>query len=333
MVGDVELRVLFAGPCTRHEVEACLIGRGVPRFDLTHVRTFEQIAGELGGGRFDAVLLDLSERNEAVAAPIEAVRRTAPATPIVVLTGPSDPGGFVAARAGATECVARACLAAGYAAGPMLLRRALWWAVERARTARELDYLAHHDPLTGLLNRSSLLDALTRASARVRRGQLGLGVLFVDLDRFKRINDQHGHAAGDRVLRAAAQGMRSCLRESDSVARLGGDEFAVLVEDLGSAASLVTIAAKLRRALALLCEERELRCSASIGAVFVPPGSTAAPQVVLTAADTAMYRIKRKGGNGCEVCGYETHGPAAPLSIPPADEGNDAHIGAGEHQD
>jgi diguanylate cyclase (GGDEF)-like protein len=189
--------------------------------------------------------------------------------------------------------------------------------VERARNAREIAYLAHHDPLTGLSNRGCFLEALTRAAARVRRGPLGLGVFFVDLDRFKAINDQQGHAAGDRVLRAAAQSMRDCLRGSDSVARIGGDEFAALVEDVATPSSMAVIAAKLGRALAALPEDSQQRCSASIGAVFVPPGSAVVPGVVLAAADTAMYRAKRKGGNSYEVCVHEPTQPTSDSSRHP----------------
>ena len=148
---------------------------------------------------------------------------------------------------------------------------------EREDAAQRIQHLAYHDTLTGLPNRSLLTDRVNRALARARRtGQLG-GLLFIDLDKFKRINDSLGHSVGDELLKELARRLRSTLREEDTVARLGGDEFVVLLEGLGpSADGAVTkaseIAEKLRGVFtdAYALNGHELYVTASIGIVTFP---------------------------------------------------------------
>ncbi|KVA04732.1 deoxyuridine 5'-triphosphate nucleotidohydrolase [Burkholderia latens] len=164
----------------------------------------------------------------------------------------------------------------------------------------ELTHLAGHDPLTGLPNRLLFmehLDAAIRHAAAVREG---LAVMFVDLDRFKQINDQHGHAAGDRTLVAVAKRLNQVLRSGDMAARLGGDEFIVLISDVRSPAVIDDIASRIQSVMAEQLEfgERQLAVGASIG-VSEYPADGASAEELLVKADAAMYAAKASAQCAC----------------------------------
>jgi diguanylate cyclase (GGDEF)-like protein/PAS domain S-box-containing protein len=158
---------------------------------------------------------------------------------------------------------------------------------------------ALHDPLTGLPNRALFLDRLALALRRAARrpaGEPPAAVLFLDLDRFKTVNDSLGHLVGDRLLVAAATRLRAVVRPADTVARLGGDEFVVLLEGLSDLAEAERVAERVQEAIAapVLVDGRELHVSASIGIAVAGPG--AEPGDVVRDADLAMYRAKSEGG-------------------------------------
>lgn len=164
------------------------------------------------------------------------------------------------------------------------------------RNARRMEFLAHHDTLTQLPNRVMLLDRLRQASSLARRQGRGIGLLFVDLDQFKHINDTLGHSTGDELLRGVAQRLRACVREEDLVARLGGDEFCVLLEGIDSPATAGTVAEKLLASLAASHRigDRSLETGASIGIACQPEDGEDA-ETLLMNADIAMYRAKASG--------------------------------------
>jgi diguanylate cyclase (GGDEF)-like protein len=160
---------------------------------------------------------------------------------------------------------------------------------------RELEHRALHDPLTRLPNRELLLDRLSVALARRVRAGTSLGVIFIDLDRFKKINDEHGHAVGDELLVSVAHRLEREVRDGDTVARYGGDEFVVLCEDLTSEATAAPLARRLETAIAqpVTAGGQLLEVTASIGVVVEgDPGSD--PEAVLARADAEMYRHKRR---------------------------------------
>ncbi|MBM2771193.1 diguanylate cyclase domain-containing protein [Burkholderia anthina] len=165
---------------------------------------------------------------------------------------------------------------------------------------QELTHLAGHDPLTALPNRllfMTHLDAAIRHAAAVRQG---LAVMFVDLDRFKQINDQHGHAAGDRTLVAVAKRLSQVLRSGDMAARLGGDEFIVLISDLRSSAAIGDIASRIQFVMAEEFEfgDRRVAVGASIG-VSEYPADGASAEELLVKADAAMYAAKASAQRAC----------------------------------
>ena len=182
---------------------------------------------------------------------------------------------------------------------------------ERKDFEAELRHQALHDSLTGLPNRLLLSDRVEHSLARGRRRQSPPALLFVDLDHFKTVNDSLGHDAGDQLLRAVADRLRSAVREEDTVVRLGGDEFAVLVEspgDLGGAAVVAERLLQILRPPFDLSGGRVVT-SASVGIALGGP-TTRAPEL-LRDADLAMYRAKASGRNGYAVFLPEMHEKAA----------------------
>ena len=174
---------------------------------------------------------------------------------------------------------------------------------ERRRAEEQIEYQAYHDALTGLPNRLLFRDRLTIALAHAKRQRTPLAVMFLDIDRFKNVNDTLGHSLGDELLRAVAARLRSVLREGDTVARMGGDEFTVLLLDLKKPEDAVTIAQKLLDTVAvpLHVDGHELYVTTSIGiALFPVDGDTA--EALLQRADGAMYRAKEAGRNSYQLC-------------------------------
>jgi diguanylate cyclase (GGDEF)-like protein len=185
-------------------------------------------------------------------------------------------------------------------AGALMARRSLarLQSAESQQHAAEqqLAQLAQYDALTGLPNRVLFHDRLSQAIARAHRSERQIAVLFLDLDRFKEINDSLGHEAGDRVLIEAAERMRLHLREGDSVARLGGDEFTVILEDVEDTEQVRGVAQKLLRAFAepFRIDGQDLFATLSIG-IALHPRDGADAENLLRHADTAMYQAKSDG--------------------------------------
>ena len=168
---------------------------------------------------------------------------------------------------------------------------------DQKRLESELTHQAFHDSLTGLANRALFKDRVDQALLRTRRRQGGLAVLFLDLDRFKAINDSFGHASGDALLVAVSRRLSDRLRADDTVARLGGDEFAVLVESVAGCAEVNLVAERIREAFhdPFLIDGRELAVVASIGIALTETGEESSDDL-LRNADLAMYRAKSAGG-------------------------------------
>jgi diguanylate cyclase (GGDEF)-like protein len=165
---------------------------------------------------------------------------------------------------------------------------------------RELRQQAFHDHLTGLANRALLLDRTEHALSGRERDRV-LGLLFVDIDGFKSVNDRFGHVCGDLLLAAVGERMRACVRPQDTAARIGGDEFAILIEDSADPSEVTGVARRLVRELArpFTLEGRSISVRASIGMTFASPGERAAVDL-LRHADSAMYTAKARGGGRVE---------------------------------
>ena len=171
--------------------------------------------------------------------------------------------------------------------------------IQRKRAEEKVLHLAQFDTVTGLPNRNLFNDRLGLMLAQARRNAWSLGILFVDLDRFKAVNDTYGHAAGDMLLRQVATRLKECLRDTDVVGRLSGDEFALVLSNLAKADDAGLVAQKILGTLAAPfdLDGQQSYISASIGIALFPSDGTE-PDTLVKNADIAMYRAKEQGRNG-----------------------------------
>lgn len=162
---------------------------------------------------------------------------------------------------------------------------------------RDLEQKTLSDYLTGLLNRKGFDRRLASAMAQTQAGGRTMALLLVDLDNFKRVNDNHGHAVGDKLLNILATRLRSCVRESDAVARVGGDEFAVILEEVSTSHAVERVAEAIVSATSKPCiiDEHPITCGTSVGAVFHHPGDGNTRNELFLRADTALYAAKHAG--------------------------------------
>jgi diguanylate cyclase (GGDEF)-like protein len=274
--------------------------RALGGLDLTTLlqEAVRVVADVLGAERCEVLELtpagDSLSTRAATPDPLGGVTRSGAA---VAIPGKGTPFGLLCVGAaaadafGATEADFLASVANVLAA-----------AIERHRIDDELAYQALHDPLTGLPNRVLLMDRLAQAAARAGRHPSRLAVLFLDLDRFKVVNDGLGHWAGDELLQAVAARLVAVVRPGDTVARFGGDEFVVLCQDLPDAAHVGVLAERIAAILAepVTVSGREVTISASIGVVLADAGSNT-PEALIRDADTAMYQAKERGRARYEI--------------------------------
>lgn len=171
------------------------------------------------------------------------------------------------------------------------------------KMAEKLQASAIHDPLTGLPNRTLFMDRLRHVVDRAgRKNTLGFAVVFMDVDRFKFLNDSFGHSAGDQLLADLGRRLTTCVRQGDTIARLGGDEFGMLLEDLPGSRNAVLVAERIKQKLEhpFYLRGQEVFITVSLG-IAVAPQENAEPETLLRNADTAMYRAKHSGRGTYQV--------------------------------
>jgi diguanylate cyclase (GGDEF)-like protein len=260
---------------------------------IVHLSRLEAALEWLHNTPVDAVLTDLSLPDARGFDAVTRLCAAAPSTPVLVLSGLADEDmGQLVIQLGAQDVLVK-----GFADGQGMLR-ALRHAMERKRGEQRLLQLAQHDPLTGLVNRAAFLDRVTVACNRARRGGHRFGVMFIDLDRFKEVNDTHGHEVGDALLQEVGRRVEAAIREYDTAARLGGDEFAVLVEEVDSEQRVAELGRRILDAFAMPLRHGglELAITGSIGIASYPEAGRSAADL-LRAADEAMYLAKQAGRN------------------------------------
>jgi diguanylate cyclase (GGDEF)-like protein len=269
-------------------VKELMVDVEVNPFQIEHVDTVYKAMQRLSQEEYQVILLDMSLPDGSGISMIQRVISANPGVPVVVFTGTDDKEvALDALGVGAQDYLVK-----GSVNGELLVR-SLNYAVERAQSERRMRYLATHDTLTELPNRTLFFDRMKQAINRAVRQGLHFALILLDLDGFKEINDRMGHQQGDEVLKIAAQRMKGSLRASDTIARWGGDEFAVVVEGNPSRDESLVVAERLRRSLTgtilLLEEEWELRASFGISR-FPEHGSTI--DELIKHADEAMYHAK-----------------------------------------
>ncbi|MBH0207788.1 MAG: hypothetical protein A4C66_13450 [Nitrospira sp. HN-bin3] len=262
-------------------------------FTITHVTRLSEAFRFLARARFDAVLLDLSLPDGYGLSTVRQIHAANPTIAIIVLSGLNDQTlALQAVQNGAQDYLVKG-------EGPSeLLARSIHYAIERKRAEERLTYLAQYDQLTGLVNRSLFRDRLVQAMARSKRLQQPLGLMLLDLDRFKPVNDTLGHSVGDQLLKVVAERLHECVREVDTVARMGGDEFTIILEGLMCEEDISLVARRITTSLSepFMLGEHQVVISVSIGITIYPTDDHDIDEL-LTHADAAMYRAKQQGGN------------------------------------
>lgn len=265
----------------------------IEEFQISRAKTLGEGLSLLSRERFDAVLLDLSLPDAFGLPTVRQVHATSPTIPVVVLSGVSDQSlALQAVQQGAQDYLVKG---QGH---PELLVRAIIYAIERKRTEERLTYLAQYDHLTGLVNRSLFRDRLVQAMARSKRMQQPIGLMLLDLDRFKAVNDTFGHDMGDELLKAVSERLKTCVREVDTVARMGGDEFTIILEGVTSDQNILVVAKRITESIATPFElqDHHISIGVSIGITIYPQDDHPIDEL-LKHADTAMYRAKQQGGS------------------------------------
>lgn len=241
----------------------------------------------------DICLVDYNLTGDTGLDLVRSISQDYPLLPSVLLTGESDPAIDTAAlRAGAADFIEKSRFDA------RVLDRTIRFAVEQKRVERHLAERAERDDLTGLYNRAGFTERLEQAMAVADRTDRYLGVIFIDLDRFKYVNDSLGHAAGDTLLRAVSTRIYSCCRVTDIVARMGGDEFAVIATHMREPSLSAHLAEKI---VASFLEPFEIdghvvHAGASLGVTTYPVDDGTSKQLLMN-ADMALYRAKEEGRN------------------------------------
>ncbi|GLQ30441.1 hypothetical protein GCM10007876_09190 [Litoribrevibacter albus] len=270
-------------------------------FTLTHVCTLDEAQNELSNQHFDVILLDLALLESSGLEALEHLVSMYPNRAIIVLTGCDDVSlALKAMNKGAQDYLVKGC------SDSDLIWRSIRYSIERKRTEEKLEFLAHYDVLTKLANRTLFEMHLQQALFRVERNNQLSAVLFLDLDRFKVVNDNFGHDTGDIILSEVANRLNQCVRKQDSVARFGGDEFVVLLEGVKSCGDVRRIAEKIcqkcSKPIQLLDEE--VFITASVG-IAMCEGGVFEPMTYIKQADIAMYQAKEKGRNNYQFYSEE----------------------------
>lgn len=262
-------------------------------FEVSHVERLTDAREKIMQAGTGCVLLDLSLPDAMRLEALMQLRAAAPDVPIVILSGLQDE--LLAVKA--VQEGAQDYLIKGRVDGA-LLGRSINYAIERKRAEMELAHQAMHDGLTGLPNRTLFMDRLKHAIARADRHEALVGVMFLDLDGFKLINDSLGHDAGDRLLAALADRLREVLRTSDTAARFGGDEFTLVCEDVASESDVIHIAERILCAVdtPFELENEKLFVTASMG-IVTTEGRDEDAESLIRDADAAMYRAKERGAS------------------------------------
>ncbi len=281
----------------------CLARSGGRAIDIVRAERVDEAVAALHNDTFDVVLLDLHLPDATGGDCVEKIQQADATVPIVVLSGQGDEDYAVEIlNRGVQDYLVK------WEGDARIILRAIRYAIERKRSESKLHYLARYDSLTGIPNRQYLRDQLERATRRALRARKNMGLLLLDLDRFKMVNDTLGHQLGDELLRAAVQRLRRSIRAGDLLARLGGDEFAVLLEDVEGPLELEAVARSIVECFAepFQLGTRQVSVTASVGITLYPTDNVD-PMVLLNNADIAMYKAKEQGRNNFKFFTQRMH--------------------------
>jgi diguanylate cyclase (GGDEF)-like protein len=263
-------------------------------FEIMLAGSLQQARKLINENDFELVLIDLTLPDAKGTVCIERMLEIKSGLPLVALGGVDDQeAALTVVRHGAQDYLVKGMN------DKKQIMRSICFAIERKKVERGLGYIERHDGLTGLVNRSLFMERLNRAIVRANRDKIQVAIMFIDLDRFKHINDTLGHNAGDTLLQEVATRLERCTREQDTVARFGGDEFTILLEGVNHANDAVIVANKIIRFISypIRIHDQELYVTPSIGITMYPDDADSVEQL-MKHADSAMYRAKEEGRNG-----------------------------------
>ncbi|MCZ6619548.1 MAG: EAL domain-containing protein [Gammaproteobacteria bacterium] len=275
-------------------VKACLGRDKALTPEIVHAVCLSEALTHLEETDFDVVILDLHLPDASGEECVRKIKLTKPDVPIVVLSGEENEDYAIEIlNQGVQDYLVK-----WHDDGKGILR-SVRYGIERKRSELKLAHLAAFDSLTQIPNRNFFVDCLERAVSRAQRNGTMLALLFLDLDRFKGVNDTLGHHFGDKLLIAVSERISASVRDGDILARMGGDEFALLLEDRNGVAGAEATASKLIKVLAdpYELEGRIVNITTSIG-ITVFPQDRGSPESLLKNADIAMYQAKSAGRNG-----------------------------------
>lgn len=261
---------------------------------ITRERHVDNVIGRLSEEMYDAVIFDLSAGIDKSLLDLDRIIDACPETPVIVLCAIDDNGAAEEAlRRGAQEYLVKGV------APIRSLRQTIRQAYFRKQWERRLIRSARYDYLTGLPDRILFRERLEQAILEAQRNDSQMGILFVDLDQFKEINNTLGHEIGDQVLKIATERIRKCVRRADNVARSGGDEFAIIANSLKPASDAAALAKRINTSLArpYQIDGNEIHCTASIG-ITVYPNDGKDADTLQKHTDLALHRAKEIGRDG-----------------------------------
>jgi diguanylate cyclase (GGDEF)-like protein len=250
----------------------------------------------------DVVLLDLFLPDSQGIKTFDTLYAQRLDIPIIVSTAHEDENAaLLAVNNGAQDYLLKGNITSA------LLSRSIKYAIERKKAENKITYLALYDTLTDLPNRRLFFDRLSQAFSRAHRYQTKVGLMFIDLNKFKAINDNYGHEMGDYVLQTVGTRIKCAVRETDTAARLGGDEFGIILQDIKDESDTNAIAIKVINAIKKEYRVKEyvFNIGASIGLSFYPTDGKDENDL-LNRADKAMYLVKKSGNNGYCFCSSDT---------------------------
>jgi len=273
--------------------DAELIGEMLHGYNIRTVSRLSDALRLIHDERFETIITDVALPDARGIDAVMRLQAAAPEAAIIAMSSLDDDAlAQQIIQLGAQDYILKQTLAR------RSLLRSITYGRERKRAEQRLIRLAHYDQLTGLANRTSFFDHMTRIASRARRMRQRVGVMLLDLDGFKSVNDSLGHDAGDALLQEVSHRMRLVFREYDVVARLGGDEFAVLLSEVESVEQISSVAQRLLATIGAPCwiDDNCVEITASIG-IAIFPDSAESITDLLKCADSAMYEAKRAGKN------------------------------------
>ncbi|HEU5048167.1 MAG TPA: GGDEF domain-containing response regulator [Rickettsiales bacterium] len=265
-------------------------------YHIQYAANLREALQSLSENTFDIILLDLHLPDTIEFSGLSTIQNVAPSTPVIILTSLKDEDMAMRGVAGGAQDY----LFKDNINGPGM-KRAIQYAVQRKQLEGNLLTKANFDTLTGLANRSFFENRLNMALEKSKRHTVGIGVFFLDLDRFKQVNDTLGHAAGDALLKAVAERLKESVRPYDTAARFGGDEFAVLMEDIPTRQDCATVAQKIIHKITepFSINNQDVEIGVSIGIAFYMSGENEGTtcELLMRQSDLAMYAAKKAAGN------------------------------------